>query len=327
VPRKRSDQASTDKRPGSAPANKRPGAPQGNPAKPGKPAIPFRTVNRDRVVALRENKRKEMEHAKDMAKRMGIAPAPKRSADEEGLERLHVRIAHAGICSRRAAEKLILEGRVQVNDDIVAELGYKVAPDDVVRVDGLALRSIKTYTVVLNKPLGVVTTMSDPQGRPTIVRYMPDYGVQLKPVGRLDMDTEGLLVCTNDGELAHRLAHPKYGVEKEYQAVVLGIPTDEELQALRDGVYIEGKKTFPARVEVIHAEPKTNTTGLRITIHEGRKRQVRLMCDAIGHPVKSLKRVRYGPLRIKGMRSGEARLMGKKEVDELRVLVGLPVED
>jgi len=268
-----------------------------------------------------------MEHAKDMAKRLGVEPAPKRDPDEEGLERLHVRIAHSGICSRRAAEKLILEGRVEVNGQIVVELGYKVAPEDNVRVDGVGLRTTKVYTVVINKPLGVVTTLSDPQGRPTIVRFLPDYGVQLKPVGRLDMDTEGLLVCTNDGDLAHRLAHPKYGVEKEYQAVVLGIPTDEELETLRTGVYIEGKKTFPAKVEVIHAEPKSNTTGLRIIIHEGRKRQVRLMCEAVGHPVKSLKRVRYGPLRIKGMRSGEARLMGKKEVDELRVLVGLPVED
>lgn len=283
-----------------------------------------RTVNRDRVVALRQNKQKAIEHAKDMTRRMGVAPAPKREGDDEGLERLHVRIAHAGICSRRAAEKLIMEGRVEVNGHIVAELGYKVGPDDQVRVDGQTLRTTKTYTVVLNKPTGVVTTLSDPQGRPTIVRHLPDYGVQLKPVGRLDMDTEGLLLCTNDGELAHRLAHPRYGVEKEYQAVVLGIPSDEALEALRTGVFIEGKRTSPARVEVIHAEHKSNTTGLRIVIHEGRKRQVRLMCDIVGHPVKTLKRVRYGPLRVKGMRVGEAKLLGKKEVDELRAMVGLP---
>jgi 23S rRNA pseudouridine2605 synthase len=292
-----------------------------DPSKAVDPAL--RTINRDRVVALRENKRKEIAHAKDMAKRLGVPPAPKREGDEEGLERLHVRIAHAGVCSRRAAEKLILEGRVEVNGHIVVELGYKVAAEDNVRVDGVGLRTTKSYTVVINKPLGVVTTLADPQGRPTIVRYIPDYGVQLKPVGRLDMDTEGLLLCTNDGDLAHRLAHPKYGVEKEYQAVVLGIPNDEELEALRNGVFIEGKRTAPARIEVIHAEPKTNTTGLRIIIHEGRKRQVRLMCEAVGHPVKSLKRVRYGPLKIRGMRVGEAKLLGKKEVDELRALVGL----
>jgi len=288
-----------------------------------RPAPKLANFNRDRITALRRNKKEATDHAKEMTKRMGIEPVPKRE-DEDGLERLHVRIAHAGICSRRAAERLILEGRVQVNDRIVAEVGYKVAPDDVVRVDGESIKTTKNYMVLLNKPTGVVTTLHDPQGRPTIVRYMPDYGAQLKPVGRLDMDTEGLLLCTNDGELAHRLSHPKYGVEKEYQAIVLGLVGDEALDRLRSGVFVEGKKTSPAKVEVIHAEPKSNTTGLRITIHEGRKRQVRLMCDVVGHPVKSLKRVRYGPLRMKGMRTGEARLLGKKEVDELRRLVGLP---
>jgi 23S rRNA pseudouridine2605 synthase len=258
-----------------------------------------------------------------MTERMGVRPAAKKDPETEGLERLHVRIAHAGVCSRRAAEKLILEGRVTVNGEIVAEMGYKVAPEDEVCVDGQALKTVKQYTVLLNKPTGVVTTMSDPQGRPTIVRFLPDFGVPLKPVGRLDMDTEGLLLCTNDGELANRLAHPRYGVEKEYQAIVKGIPTEETLQRLRTGVFVEGRKTSPAKVEVIHAEPKTDTTGLRITIHEGRKRQIRLMADAIGHPVISLRRLRYGPLRVKGMRPGEARLLGKKEVDELRKLVGL----
>lgn len=281
------------------------------------------TANRDRVVALRRNKAEAIAHAKEMTQRMGVEPAPRPSEDAEGLERLHVRIAHAGICSRRAAEKLILEGRVTVNDRIVAELGFKVTPEDEVRVDGDLLKTTKQYTVVLNKPTGVVTTLSDPQGRPTVVRYLPDFGVPLKPVGRLDMDTEGVIVCTNDGELAHRLAHPRYGVEKEYQAIVKGIPNEEALDRLRHGVFIEGRKTSPARVEIIHAEPKTNTTGLRITIHEGRKRQVRLMTEAVGHPVISLRRLRYGPLKVKGMRPGEARLLGKKEVDELRKLVGL----
>lgn len=302
-------------------ARKPSGRDSSRPAGPG-----WQTPNRDRIVALRRNKRQEIAHAKDQAKRMGIGPAPKREGDEEGLERLHVRIAHSGLCSRRAAEKLIIEGRVDVNGTAIVELGYKVAPEDVVRVDGIPLKTAKTYTLVINKPTGVVTTLSDPQGRPTIVRYLPDYGVQLKPVGRLDMDTEGLLLVTNDGELANRLAHPRYGVEKEYQAIVTGIPTEEALDRLRRGVFVEGRKTAPAWVEVIHAEPKSNTTGLRITIHEGRKRQVRLMCEAVGHPVQKLKRIRYGPLRLKGMRVGEARLLGKNEVDQLRELVGLPTE-
>jgi 23S rRNA pseudouridine2605 synthase len=203
------------------------------------------------------------------------------------------------------------------------DMGVKVEPFDEVRVDGQPLIAARQYTVLLHKPMGVVTTLSDPQGRPTIVRYLPDYGVQLKPIGRLDMDTEGLLLVTNDGDLAHRLAHPRYGVEKEYQAIVRGILDDKALNTLRKGVFVEDRKTAPARVEVIHVEDKKQTTGLRITIHEGRKRQVRLMCEAVGHPVISLKRVRIGPLVLKGLRAGEARLLGKKEVDELRALVGL----
>jgi 23S rRNA pseudouridine2605 synthase len=244
-----------------------------------------------------------------------------RGADD--AERLHVRIARSGICSRRAAEELIKQGRVSVNGEIVGEMGVKVRAEDEVAVDGMPVAVAKTYTVVLYKPLGCVTTMRDPQGRPTIVRYLPDLGVPLKPVGRLDMDTDGLLICTNDGELANRLAHPRYGIEKEYQAIVKGITDEKALNKLRKGIWIEGGKTAPAQVDLIHAEEKTNTTGLRITIHEGRKRQIRLMCEAAGHPIVSLRRIRYGPFRLKGMRAGQARLLGKQEVEDLRKLVGL----
>ncbi len=237
--------------------------------------------------------------------------------------RLHVYIAHSGLCSRRAAEKLIEEGRVEVNGELVLEMGVKVGPEDEVRVDGNPVRVAKHYTVLLNKPTGIVTTLSDPQRRPTIVKLLPDYGVQLKPIGRLDMDSEGLLICTNDGDLAHRLAHPSFGIEKEYVAIVEGIPEEKALRDLRRGVFIEGKRTSPAQVEVIHAEPKKGTTGLKIVIHEGRKRQIRIMCELVGHPVRSLRRVRIGPLRVKGMRPGECRLLGKEEVNELRTLVGL----
>ncbi len=290
---------------------------------PKSPVTPKKTYNADRIASLRRNRQEAIAHAKEMTKRMGVEPLAKKVLSESG-ERLHVKIAHSGICSRRAAEKLILEGRVTVNGQIVAEMGVKVGPDDEIRVDGQLCITAKIYTVVLNKPAGVVTTLSDPQNRPTIVKYLPQYGVQLKPVGRLDMETEGLLVCTNDGELALRLAHPRFGVEKEYQVIVTGIPDDKALKHLRDGVFVEGRKTLPAKVDIIHAEPKSNTTGLRITIHEGRKRQVRLMCEFVGHPVTALKRIRYGPLYVKGMRPGECKLLGKKEVDELRAMVGLP---
>lgn len=259
----------------------------------------------------------------ERGKRQEGGHAVSRETKSGDTERLHVRIARSGLCSRRKAEILIEQGRVEVNSEMVIEQGVLVGPDDVVRVDGIPLKTAKHYTVVLNKPTGVVTTLYDPQGRDTVARYLPDYGVQLKPVGRLDMDTEGLLICTNDGDLAHRLTHPRYGIDKEYQAIVKGIPDESVLDKLRKGVYIEGGKTSPAKVELIHAEPKTDTTGLRITIHEGRKRQVRLMCDAIGFPVISLKRLRVGPLRVKGLRTGEARLLGKQEVDMLRSLVGL----
>ncbi|MCC7228924.1 MAG: rRNA pseudouridine synthase [Fimbriimonadaceae bacterium] len=245
---------------------------------------------------------------------------------EEGPMRIHVFIAHSGLCSRRAAEQLIREGRVELNGSLVTEMGMKVEPGSEVKVDGQAVAIARKYTVILNKPTGVVTTLYDPQKRPTIVRYLPDYGVQLKPIGRLDMDTEGLLLCTNDGDLAHRLAHPSFGVEKEYIAIVEGVPTEKALHDLRRGVFIEGRRTAPAQIEVIHAEEKKNTTGLCITIHEGRKRQIRSMCELVGFPVKSLKRVRIGPHRIRGMRPGECRLLGKEEVNELRRLVDLPIE-
>jgi 23S rRNA pseudouridine2605 synthase len=245
-------------------------------------------------------------------------------ADQLDSERLHVRIAHSGFCSRRAAERLIKEARVEVNGKLVIDMGVQVTPSDEVRIDGIALKSERTMSVLLYKPRGVVTTLHDPQGRPTIVRFLPDYGVTLKPVGRLDMDTDGIIICTNDGDLAHRLTHPRFGVEKEYRAVVEGIPDEKALSHLRKGVYVEGRKTAPAQIETIHAEAKSNTTGLLITIHEGRKRQIRLMCEAVGHPIKTLTRIRIGPLRSKGMRAGEAKLLSKVEVDALRKLVGLP---
>lgn len=249
---------------------------------------------------------------------------PKRNtaAKTEG-ERLHVRIAHSGLCSRRKAEDLILTGRVEVNGEVVREMGVKVTEGDVVRVDGVPIETPKQFTVLLNKPIGVVTTLFDPQRRPTIVRYLPDLGVQLKPVGRLDMNTEGLILCTNDGDLAHRLAHPKYGLEKEYLATVQGVPDERAIKRLRDGVVVDGRRTAPAKVTVQHSEAKRDRTQLKIIVHEGRKRMIRLMCEEVGHPVAALKRVRIGPLLLKGLRPGECRLLGMKEVEELKKLSGL----
>jgi 23S rRNA pseudouridine2605 synthase len=248
--------------------------------------------------------------------------APKPSQNNQNLpERLHVRIAHSGLCSRRAAEKLIEEGRVVLNGELVIEKGIKVTPDDEVRVDGVVITEAKLYTLIFHKPAGVVTTLFDPQGRQTIAKYLPNYGVQLKPVGRLDMDTDGLLLITNDGELALRVTHPRYGLEKEYQAIVEGIPTEKALHDLRRGVFIETGRTAPAKVEVVFIEERKGTTSLRITIHEGKKRQVRQMCDVVGHPVIRLTRVRIGPFFLKGLRPGECKLLSQQEMTRLHTML------
>lgn len=239
------------------------------------------------------------------------------------VERLHKVIAASGLCSRRKAEELIAEGRVQVNGEFVVIPGTKVDEGDEVRVDGEAIKSQKLAYVLMNKPKGVVTTLSDPQKRPTVSRYLPDIGAALKPVGRLDMDTDGLLLFTNDGELAARLTHPRYAVEKEYVAVVTGVVTEKALKQLRDGVYIEDGKTAPAMVRASNYDPRRNTTRLEIVIHEGRNRQIRQMCDVVGNPVLELRRVRIGSIRLRDMRPGMCRILGKKEVDTLRALVGL----
>jgi 23S rRNA pseudouridine2605 synthase len=228
--------------------------------------------------------------------------------------RLHRYIAQCGVASRRKAEELIREGRVSVNGEPVTAMGVTVGPDDVVEVDD---------TTLLNKPRGVLTTLSDPGRRPTVAQLLPPSARAVKPVGRLDMDTDGLLLLTNDGELAMRLAHPRYGVEKEYRAIVQGTPDARDLERLQRGVNIEGKKTAPAEAWLASASERAGTSVLQIVLHEGRKRQVRLMCEAVGHPVVSLTRVRIGPFRLKGMAPGQMRRLGVREVEALRRSVGL----
>ncbi len=217
----------------------------------------------------------------------------------------------------------MLEGRVTVNGQLATELGMKVTDGDDVRVDGARVHLERKLVVLMNKPKGVVTTMDDPQGRPTVRNLIPDLGVNLRPVGRLDMDTEGLLLLTNDGDLAARLTHPRRGVEKEYEAVVTGTPDEKALESLRKGVFFEGKRSAPAKAEIVSSDRQGRTSKLRLIIHEGRKRQVRLMCECVGHQVLTLRRVRFGPLRLRGLGPGECRTLGKAEVDQLRTIVGL----
>jgi 23S rRNA pseudouridine2605 synthase len=224
-------------------------------------------------------------------------------------------LARAGFGSRRVCEELIEDGRVTVNGD-VAELGRRVdTAHDRVEVDGVTV-SADTGLVyyLLNKPAGVVTTASDPQGRSTVVGLVPA-DPRVFPVGRLDADTEGLLLLTNDGDLTHRLTHPSFGVEKEYLALVEGTPSRAALRTLREGVHLDDGVTAPAKASL---EPPN---ALSIVIHEGRNRQVRRMCDAIGHPVQRLVRVRIGPLADRQLKPGEWRELTAAEVRSLETAV------
>jgi 23S rRNA pseudouridine2605 synthase len=226
-------------------------------------------------------------------------------------QRLQKVLAQAGLGSRRACEELIAEGRVTVNGE-VATLGTRANPDvDAIEVDGARI-GVREGLVhyLLNKPVGVVTTASDPQSRPTVVGLVPAEP-RVYPVGRLDADTEGLLVLTNDGDLAHRLTHPSFGIDKEYLADVTGTPSRGALRRLREGVDLEDGPTAPARVSLVGDHT------LRITIHEGRNRQVRRMCEAVGHPVRRLVRVRIGPLADRRLPPGEWRPLTQAEVRAL----------
>ncbi len=231
-------------------------------------------------------------------------------ASAEG-ERLQKVLARAGIASRRACERLIEDEFVTVNGEI-AVLGRRVnAEVDVVEVDGVPI-GVKPGLVyyLLHKPGGVVCTADDPQGRPTVVEIVPD-DTRVFPVGRLDHDTEGLLILTNDGDLTHRLTHPSFGVDKEYLAHVDGNPSRGALRRLREGIELEDGMTAPAKASLL--EPSI----VRLVIHEGRNRQVRRMCEAVGHPVKRLVRTRIGPLVDRDLKAGEWRHLRPEEVREL----------
>jgi 23S rRNA pseudouridine2605 synthase len=229
--------------------------------------------------------------------------------------RLNAFLARAGVASRRGADDLIKAGRVRVNGE-TGQLNTFVGARDVVEVDGRRVGPQPLAYVLLHKPAGVVTTARDPQGRPTVVGLV-GHDARVVPVGRLDVETTGALLLTNDGALAHRLAHPRYGVEKTYVADVEGAPSDATILALAEGVELEDGRTSPARVR------KLGRSRIELVLHEGRNRQVRRMLETVGHPVVKLRRARYAGLGPGRLRPGEWRDLTPGEVARLRRLVGL----
>jgi len=224
--------------------------------------------------------------------------------------RLNAYLARAGIASRRGSDDLIKAGRVRVND-LPGKLNTYVHSGDRVEVDGEEVTPQALRYVLLNKPAGTVTTARDPQGRPTVVQLVEDIPERVVPVGRLDADTTGALLLTNDGPLAHRLAHPRYGVEKVYEADVEGEPDDAALEQLAAGVELDDGLTAPAIVR------RLGPAKLELTLHEGRKHQVKRMCEAVGHPVLRLHRSRYAGLTVEGLEPGAWRELEPSEVKRL----------
>ncbi|MCL2708798.1 MAG: rRNA pseudouridine synthase [Defluviitaleaceae bacterium] len=237
------------------------------------------------------------------------------------MERLQKILSMAGASSRRAGEEMIAAGRVAVNGTVIKTPGFKADPAaDVITLDGRKIAAVSSYAyVMLNKPEGVVTTANDPRGRQTVMDLVPKEP-RIFPVGRLDFDTSGLLVLTNDGALAYALAHPKNMVPKIYVAKLRGVPDAESAEKFRAGLIINGRKTVKCGFEVT---AEKNGCRALVTLTEGRNRQVRKMCAQIGHPVVKLKRVAVGPLRLGGLREGQWRILTPGEVKKLRQCAGM----
>ena len=241
-------------------------------------------------------------------------------------ERLQVALARHGLASRRGVVTMIEEGRVKVNGAVVREKGFRVnVSKDSIEADGQELAALgdpfyKEY-FIFNKPKGVMTTLQDPHATRTVADYFKDAGARLFPVGRLDRDTTGLLLMTNDGELAFRLTHPKFGVKKKYRTVVDGLVTPEEAQRLEKGVNLEEGRTAPCKIEIQTADLQESV--LLVTLHEGKKRQIRRIFQEIGHWVRALERLSYGPIHLGDLRPGAKRELAVREVKLLKAAAGL----
>lgn len=240
-------------------------------------------------------------------------------------QRLQKYLALAGVSSRRKAEEMMAEGRITVNGQPAQTLGMRVDPDrDFVKVDGKTVRPEKLVYVLLNKPKGVLCTMDDPEGRPTVSSMLRGVRGRLFPVGRLDWDTTGALLMTNDGDLAQKLIHPSHGVPRVYMAKVQGVPTPAQLDKLRRGVWVEGRKTLPAKVDLAGKMEKNSV--LRFVLREGRNRQVKNMCMAVGHSCLRLERVAFGHLMVRGMAPGTWRYLTPGEVADLSAQADRAIE-
>lgn len=236
------------------------------------------------------------------------------------MERLQKVIAQAGVASRRKAEGLIIEGKVKVNGKVVSELGTKVSATDRIEVEGIPLEKEEKVYFLFYKPRGVISAVSDDKGRKVVTDYLPDIKERVYPIGRLDYDTSGLLLLTNDGEFANLLMHPRYEMNKTYVAKVQGIPTKMSLKQLEKGIRLEDGKTAPAKVKLLSFDKKKQKSIIELTIHEGRNRQVRRMLEAIGHPVQKLRRERFAFLTLSGINAGEMRELTPHEVKQLRAM-------
>ncbi|MDT3960751.1 pseudouridine synthase [Staphylococcus kloosii] len=236
------------------------------------------------------------------------------------MERLQKRIANSGYTSRRKAELLIEEGKVKVNGETVTELGTKVKTSDTVEVEGIKLEQEDKLYILFYKPAQVITSVSDDKGRKVVTDYFKELDTRIYPVGRLDYDTSGLLLLTNDGDFTNLMTHPRYKIKKKYVVKLKGYLMREEVKALEKGVKLEDGVTQPATIKIKNQDKEKSTTLVEITITEGRNRQVRRMFEYFGHEVSKLQRIEFGPLNLTGLNAGEGRVLTPHEVKTLRHL-------
>lgn len=233
------------------------------------------------------------------------------------MERLQKVLAHSGVASRRKSEELIRDGQVKVNGKKVTEMGLKVSPKDKIEVNGVPITQEDYVYYLFYKPRGVISAVSDDKGRQVVTDFLVSVTERIYPVGRLDYDTSGLLLLTNDGDFAQKLTHPSHEVDKTYVAKVKGVPFPKDLKPLTQGVKIDGYKTAPAKFNILSTEKVRNTAIVELVIHEGRNHQVKKMLEAVGYPVTKLKREMYGNLTLDGLKPGQYRALSRREINAL----------